>query len=98
MDNWIRLREDNTATAFGPAASHILLRHRENLDEICHNWKRQAKIDRMFDQVGYVRNVYYLLDDNGAVRAAGKELSHAESYLQDGWTILIRESLEQVEA
>lgn len=96
MDAWIRLREDNTATAFGAAASHILLRHRGELDEIHRNWGRQTRIDKVFDQLGYVRNVYYLLDERGYVRAAGKMQAHVEAYMQDGWTVLIRESLETV--
>lgn len=95
MDNWIRLREDNTATAFGAAAPHILLRHRGELNEIHRNWKRQARIDKAFDQLGYVRNVYYLLDEDGYVRAAGKNQAHVESYMQPGYVVLIRESLEE---
>lgn len=97
MNNWIRLREDNTATAFGPLASRLLLHHRAELDTIHHNWKKQAKIDRLFNQVKYVRNVYYLLDGEGHVRAAGQHATLIDHYMQPGWTVLIRESLEPVE-
>ena len=69
--NWIRLREDNTATAFGPYASHLILRHRQDLDALVRNWKWQDKIDAKFTQVKYVRNSHFVFDQGARVRAAG---------------------------
>jgi hypothetical protein len=92
--DWIRLSDDNIAEAFGADASHILLHHRDSLDEICRNWHRQADIDKLFTQTKYVRNVYYLLDTDGNVRAAGKTQAHCDAYAKPGYVTVIREALE----
>lgn len=41
--------------------------------------------------------VYYLLDGEGHVRAAGQHTTLIDHYMQPGWIVLIRESLEPVE-
>jgi hypothetical protein len=91
--DWIRLSEDNLAEAFGPYASHLLLHHRNALDELVRNWHRAAEIDRVFTQTKYVRNSHFLFDQEGCVRAAGS-LAHCEYYAKPTYVMVIRESLE----
>lgn len=93
MQNWIRLSEDNIAEAFGPAASHLLLNHRKDLDSLVRGWHQQDKLNKVLKQVQYVRNSHWLVDSDGHVRAAGRR-AHCEHYMQAGYTVVIRESLE----
>ena len=92
--DWIRLNEDNLASAFGSDASHLLLHHRSDLDELVRNWHRQDELNKILKQVQYDRNRYFLFDAEGRIRAAGHTQAHCERYAQPGYVVVIRESLE----
>jgi hypothetical protein len=97
MLNWMRINERNEVSAFGPDASHLLLHYRKDLDELVRNWHRQDKLNKILNQVQYVRNSHFLFDAEGCVRAAGHNVAHCLAYMQPGYVIVIRESLETEE-
>lgn len=92
---WLTEEQDSLASALGADASHLMLHHREKLEQLAHGWVEQSRVNNRWrelygqDAVQYQRNEYYVLDRCGNVLAAGTE-AHCAEYMQDGRILVIR--------
>jgi hypothetical protein len=92
---WLTEEQDSLASALGSDASHLMLHHRDTLENMAQDWTRQTRINNRWRKlygesaVSYERNSHFVLDRCGTVLAAGSE-PHCMNYMQDGRVLVIR--------